>query len=686
MDNFSEVALRRLRCWINYPGEKDILQARLLDLELGQIGFKLLPSEEFTAITKDDFDAAIDILATMRGGNVNYVPLFSNFPDELPNDRDYLIRRILEFIGSTTFFDRSKFGADPVTQMQNQDLWDAAVIRQCQCLEDSNIEWIMLTLVSPNEAQIQLSLWVSQLIYGLTPIKEALWEDIFTVLGEIEVDIKIEDIKIKETLARLAANHWQISRKIIVRTPTDLLRMLASIQGQDVSLSQPIVFKGLKLSKPQRREIIAFLNRCPALAEDLLRYKKLWISLSRWLHPGDFVKQFPLVASVFDDLRNDRIKSFESLILNSPADDRIEQLLTRHSILLRKLTWLLKEHHPEVIAQAILKLEENIENLPIPLLVTVYCAVKYEGDRLVINKSGKPRAIGRRNSLGDVSIVLEALDRLILKKLAGSKDWSTVWIDPAIDKLILPLQARKQSDGLLNLARGSRITIDTDVIRLFIYWQEHEDREFSTDLDLSAMKLNDEFQFISHIGWNNYGGGNDLSHSGDIQSAPLGSAEFIDVKLSALTNRYILPSILRYSGEEFSTLKSCSAGWMNRNDVGSEMKTFDAKTVCEKVTVNQNGNSWVPFIIDVIAKELIYVDLYSKGSRIVEGNRQFPLIAARLASYSEARPTFGALARWYARANHATISSRQDAQVTIGMSDECSINVLKLVGQGVTSF
>ncbi len=683
MDILSQIALRRLRCWVNHPGKADSLQAKVLDLELGQLGFKLLPSDEFTAITKDTFDTAIDLLREMRGGNVDYIPLFTNFPDELPNDRDYLVRRILGFFGLDTFSASSKFGADPITQMQNEALWDAAVVVQCQRLEDSNVEWIMLTLVSESEAQERLIQWVSDLIYGLTPIKEALWEDIFAILDQIKVDLKFDTIQVKETLARLAANAWQTHGKIIVRTPTDLLRMLAFSLEQDVSLAKPIVLKGLKLSKPQRREIVSFLNDCPALGEDLLRYKKLWISISKWLHPGDFVKSFPLVAKTFDDLRNNRIKSFDSLMINSNTDDRLRMLLARPSMLLRKLTWLLKEYPPEVLGQAILQLEDHVETVPIPLLVTVYHAVKYEGDRLIINKKGKPRAIGKRNSLGDLSIVLGAIDRLILKKLSGTKSWESVWIDPAIDKLVLPLQARKQSDGLLNLARGSRIAIDAQIIRLFVYWHEQDNY---TDLDLSIIKLNEEFQFVGHVGWNSYGGGQDLAHSGDIQSAPLGASEFIDIKCSALTDRYILPSILRYAGDEFSALKACYAGWMNRTNVGSEMKTFDAKTVREKVTVNQDGQSWVPFLIDVAANEMIYADLYSGGPQIVEGNQQFPLIAARLASYYEARPTFGSLARWYARANHANIVSRQDAQVTIGLSDECSINVLKLVGQGVTSF
>jgi hypothetical protein len=679
----NKIALRRLRCWIDSSSQPDLFQSKVLGFELGQLGFKIKNIDRFTSITRSEFEAALDTLIEMRGGDVQYVPLFTRFPDNLPNDGEYLIRRVLGSFGLNTFIDRSKFGADPVSQMQREDLSQAAVEAQTRRLTDDRTEWITLTIVTQDEANQQLIQWASDLIYGSTPIKEALWQDILAVLNRLKVDIHIEQIQIKETLAALAAARWWNLGKIIVRTPTDLLRMFAFIQCEDVSLAEHINLQGLKLSKPQRREIIRFLNQCPALAEDLLRYQRLWISISKWLHPGDYVKQFPAVAKAFDDLRNDRIVSFESLVINSPLQERLEHLLKRPSVLLRKLTWLLQDCPPEVLATAILKLKDNVTTLPLPLLITAYYAVKYDRDRLVINKKGKPYTIEKRSSLGDVSAVLAAIDTLILTKLHGTKDWDKVWIDPAIDKLVLPLQARKQSDGLLNLARGSRISADGEVIRLFVYWQERTQR---TDLDLSAMKLDANFNFMGHISWSNYGAGEDIAHSGDIQSAPLGAAEFIDLRLAALEEGYILPSIIRFAGEEFSNLQACYAGWMNRALVGSDTQTFDAKTVAEKVNVNQNAQTWIPFLFDVAAREIVYVDLYSEGQRTIEGNEHFPALAAALASYWQARPTFGALARWYVRANHATIVERENAAITIGISEDCTINVLKLVGQGVTSF
>ena len=688
MNKIDKIALRRLHCWIersslNLSQPLNLSQRKVFELELGQLGYRIGNLDRLISISPDEFLATITVLEEMRGADVKYVPLFSRFPDDVPNDGEYLARRILGFFGLDTFADMSGFGADAIAQMQREDLWQKAIEMQAQRLNDSHTEWIILTFVSRDEAEGKLKKWVLDLVYSTTPIKEALWEDLLTLFDRLRIEIDLEKIRVKETLARCAAWSWQKLGKIVVKTPTDLLRMFAFLRAQDVSLAQPVDLKGLKLSKPQRREIVGFLNTCPALPEDLLRYKRLWISLSRWLHPGDFAKRFPAVAKAFDDLRNDRIVSFASSIVNSPPNRRIDKLLPRPSLFLRQLTRLLQDCEPDRVAASILSLQDRVDRLPLPLLMSAYCAVRYEGNRAVINKQGKPYAIGKRKPLGEVSSVLEAIDTLILTQLRGTKPWKRVWIDEAIDKLVLPLQARKQSDGLLNLGRGSRIALTEPVIRLFVYWQQST---HTTDLDLSAMKLDDNFQFAGHVAWNHYGSSRNIVHSGDIQSAPMGAAEFIDFRLAYLKSGYILPSILQYAGEKFSQLKACYAGWMNRQEVGGDRQTFDAKTVSQKVNANRDSRTWIPFLLDIAAREIIYVDLYVKGDRMVEKNEHFPLLAAALASFSRAKPTFGMLARWYVRANNATLVPKEAAETTIGTCDECSIDVLKLVGEGVTSF
>lgn len=677
------LAMRRLRGWVAPPGETDAMQSVAVHFELGQLGFRFTNPERFTIITQRAFAQAIEVLKELRGGNVDYVPLFRNFPDELPNDHEYLVRRIFGFFGFNTFPDLSRFGADPVTQMQRPDLWQQAVDEQARRLSDTHTEWIDLTVISREEAEQGLERWTLNQFYGGSPIKEAFWDDLFAAMRLLNIEPDLSQVQVKETLARLAADQWENHERITVRTPTDLLRMFAFLTKQDVSLAERVKFKGLKLSKPKRRAIVAFLDRCPALAEDLLRYRKLWISLSRWIHPGDFARLYPKVAKAFDDLRNDRVRSFESRVVRAEPAQRPAVLIERPSMLIRKLTWLAKNLPASAIAATVRELFETPEAVPLPMLLATYTGIKYTEARAVITKQGKPHTVGPRTELGDLSPILDALEELILLKLNGTKDWTSVWLDPALDDLVLPFQARKQSDGLLNLARGSRIPFDGEVIRIFVYWHQ---RARTTDLDLSAMKLDDDFVFVDHVGWNNYGEGKDVMHSGDIQSAPLGAAEFIDLRIAALEGGYILPAVLKFAGEPFTELLACHAGWMRRVEVGSRTQIFDPKTVAEKVEVKMSGRCWIPFLFDVTRRELVFVDLYLNGSNMIERNPHFPALARALAAYRFSKPTYGLLARWYIKANGAVEAPRETASVTIGTTDDCTINVFRLVGQGVTSF
>ncbi|HEY9628764.1 MAG TPA: hypothetical protein V6C84_15805 [Coleofasciculaceae cyanobacterium] len=291
------IALRRLRLLTLEGGQleggqqndiqKNDIQLQALQFELGQLGFRLSNPEAFISIDRLTFESAIATLSEMRGGNVRYVPLFTRFPDELPNDHIYLIRRILGYLGLDSFDDRN-YGADPISQRQVQALYDRAALIQSERLQDSHVEWIVLSVATPTAAAEALCAWAQSLIYSPSPVKEALWDDIFAVLAQLQIAIDFNQIVVKETLARLAAYRWERFNEIRVQTPTDLLRMFAFMREQDVSLASQIDLKGLKLSKPQRRAIAAFLSGCPALEEDLLRYRDLWINLSRWLHPGDY--------------------------------------------------------------------------------------------------------------------------------------------------------------------------------------------------------------------------------------------------------------------------------------------------------------------------------------------------------------------------------------------------------------
>jgi hypothetical protein len=75
--------------------------------------------------------------------------------------------------------------------MQRVDLWQAAVVAQNRRLTDDRSEWMTLTLVSQDLATQKLTKWAINLVYGSTPIKEALWDDIFALLDLLNITMGI---------------------------------------------------------------------------------------------------------------------------------------------------------------------------------------------------------------------------------------------------------------------------------------------------------------------------------------------------------------------------------------------------------------------------------------------------------------------------------------------------------------
>lgn len=713
------IALKRLHL-ISYLGKsqsQSILGATL-NAEIGQLGFRIKNYQEIDAISSESLARILPTLKQIRGDNVNYVPLFTNFPDEIPQQWLYLTKRVLSHFNLYTFdeLEKQSFGADPTNQRQSLQLYEQALAKQKERIEDSHIEWIELTALPLERVKLRLVEWVLALIYSQTPVQETLWEDIFYCLNELSIPFDFDQVVIKETKVRLIARFWLESNSLAgLKTPTDLLRLLAYEKGQDISLAESISLKGLKYSKPQRRAILNFLEHCSNLEEDLLRYQGLWKKILAGLHPGDYQDKFPQVIKAYDRLIKEKIISFESRVELAEGDRKLILLAHRPSMLIRKLSSLIGEVKIDSLIATLSGLDP--ETLPLPLLMQAFFALNYKGKRLVVNKKGTAYNIDKpplskfnarqrllnnliedcedsrierdKREIPPLIRINKVLDAFILHQLQNQEYFDTkLWIDPRLFSVVLPLQARKQSEGLLNLARGSRIKLGKQqVLRSFVYWKQQEQR---TDYDLALIKLDENFEYRGRVSWSSYSDEGNIFFSGDVQSAELGACEFIDLKLDKVNqdNPYLAMAILVYTGENFGQVTACYSGWMMRDNLANDVTTFDAKTVQNKVTVQTATRStfWTPFIIDTRKRELIYVDLYSKGKRTIETNKHLPRTVEALVKYHQYRPNFGALAHWFKRVNKCQLTTKESAEVTIGLDDDCTINVSQLVGEKILTF
>ncbi|MGH1334514.1 MAG: TerD family protein [Aureispira sp.] len=711
------IALNRMNI-ILYPLGRGLTSRQKMAVvaELANLGYRLenpARLQEVDASFLDTFPSTLQLLAKKRGAEVQYVPLFNNFPEQTPADEDYLNKRFYGFLANVLqdtknnvrldngvlvprwLFDLDEFGADPITQTQSLELWEKAAAVQQEKKEDGHVEWITLELVAATNLEAMLQGYLQQLLYAKASIPEYLHVDIRSLLSHFGMtSVDASKVVFKETKAWLGRYCWEQKDwegfTALHQTATDVLRSLAAITDSDVSLSQPIKFPSLP--RPARRAILTVLERSSGTAENLLQYKGLWLALGRYLHPGAQANRFPRTAEVFDQLRNGKLITFEGhteqLLAANALLPVLEHLVKRPGVFLRRLHELLRRFQANYVT--ILKyLAPSIEAVTLKNLLVLESYFEHINDakyRSVVNKKGKMIVLDNNSykTLAPevVAAVLSLLRDGIQQQLAVRESWAEekVWIDPNLVHYTLPLQQRKSSEGLLTLGRGSRVAVDlSKVLRLFVYWKQVAIR---TDLDLSIALYNADFKLINQVSYTNLSAMGAV-HSGDLQDGLLGAAEFIDIDLKKVSKAtaYVSVQIYRYAGESFAQM-ACHAGWMWREKVNSNYKSFDIKTVANKLDLNGVGSYSIPFMVDIAQEQIIYTDLYVNGlnkrNAIETSVHSLEITASELAQFTQQRPTFFQLAKVHALARQASlVETAEEASITFGTSKAHTYNILQ---------
>jgi hypothetical protein len=681
--------------------------------ELASLGYNVKESKLYTDSVIDDYDNIIKILKKMKGADVDYVPLFNKFPEDIPDDDEYFTKRVLGYIGNlfglfksgTTLdsgiivpewlFDIEEFGADPITQFQEEKLFRKGIKKQRIRKNDNEVKWFDLEFVLYDEAIERLVQYLKNNLYSKSSIKEALKPDIEFLLNYFNPDIiDYKKVVFKETRTYLMKFYYTIfDYKILenyIDTPTDLLRLFASLTDSDISLSKKIKFP--KFSRTERRFIFKMLEKSSNLAENLNTYKGLWLQLGRYLHPGEYADKYPKTFKAFDTLRNGKVKTFNSIVEKLIKEKNIKELLKllikRPGVFARKLHHILEisgEGFQDVL-NSFREIADEIELKNLLVMDSYFSTIENSDYKTIINKKGKIKILDNKKNRvreGVIILLLIIIKDSITQKITKEKEsWEDkkVWIDEDLINYTIPLQQRKASDGLLTLGRGSKIPVDlTKTIRLFIYWKETSQR---TDLDLSLIKYDEKMNYLGHVSYTNLSSGG-IKHSGDIQSAPLGAAEFIDVDIPYLKKnmdnvRYLVPQIFRYSGEKFSEMTAYS-GWMIRENVDSSYKSFDIKTVENKFNLVGNSSYSIPILVDLLDEKIIFVDIYVKAVKQlnnVEGSYEdISTISREMAKMIESKPNMFDLIKFNAIGrNSEIVEDKEEADISFGIKN-CSYNV-----------
>ena len=711
----SDVLLRRKRILVVTDDSAVSKGSRLIFLsELASLGYEPVDVDKYNDSVLAQHTTIINTLKKLKAGHVDYVPLFTGFPEKTPSTLEHFSKRFYGLMGNVLglftngqeldsgvivpewLFDLNEYGADPLTQFQDLGLFLKGIENQKAREEDTAKSLSKLRFVTEHEAWEIGQKYLNDILTAKSSIKETLKGDIETLLDLYGADyIPANKISFKETKAYVQKFFWNkgdVEAALGLATaPTDLLRLFAALTDSDISLSQKIKFP--KFSRKQRRLIMATLDKFPGLATDMQAYRGLWIAIGRGLHFGEYIGKYKTAVAGFALISEKKLATWNNtieMLMSSGAYD-LEMLKQRPGEFARRLHAVLRLASAHGEEGAVLAaFEEVAQRVPLKTLLVLeryFWTIDCCENRTIINKKGKIKIF--KNELPKLDYIGVAAGGImadaIKKKIAQEKSgWSDkkVWVDPILKSFVVPLQQRKASDSFLTVGRGTRLKFDTSkVLRLFIWWKEKNSR---TDLDLSLVQFDEDMNFKGHVSYTRLKDAG-IAHSGDITSAPHGAAEFIDVKIDVLKKkgvRYVAPQIYRYCGDSFADMDECYAGWMCREKVDSKYKSFDIKTVENAFNLNGNSAYSLPMVVDLHTNEIVFVDLYV-GTRLLHNRVENSLdsvsaITKEISKMVETKPNMMDLALFNVHGRGATlVHDRDEADLTIGVTD-CDFNATEI--------
>lgn len=193
-----------------------------------------------------------------------------------------------------------------------------------------------------------------------------------------------------------------------------------------------------------------------------------------------------------------------------------------------------------------------------------------------------------------------------------------VYIDPAMQKIALPLQENTTQGGYGVLTKGSRLPFEAGKkLRAFTYWEKVNDIDLSV-IGLDGKGVQTEFSWRTMA--NNQSSG--ITYSGDQTSGYNGGSEYFDIDIAEFRKRhpslrYLIFCDNVYSGTHFSGC-FCKAGFMMR-DLEDSGEIFEPKTVQSSFLIDCDSTFAYLFGIDLVQHEFIWLNTTKSGNTTVAG-------------------------------------------------------------------
>ena len=303
-----------------------------------------------------------------------------------------------------------------------------------------------------------------------------------------------------------------------------------------------------------------------------------------------------LVVKLFRKGELSSWESFAKKLVERKDDNALNEIARRPGIMLRWLTYLLRNgYNEEDIAN---KLCPNADELSTQTLVTI------------LTKFGLPKE-GRDEEEAKkvMRICRKALDdklyRTSIDSIAGKK----VYVDDTKFNLYsseLHANDKSAEGGYVRSGLAYKIPDNVERLRFFTYWND----EKRVDIDLHAYALYEDGSSC-HIGWNADFRREGLVTSGDMTTSD--SAEYIDISFSDKSVKKlkaIAPTINLFNHEDIGTFKdieTCFVGMQAVDMIGQEVKLYNPKNCFFTHYLTTENKSLTYGIIDLTTRSLIFL-------------------------------------------------------------------------------
>ncbi|MBT9545725.1 MAG: ankyrin repeat domain-containing protein [Candidatus Sericytochromatia bacterium] len=612
-----------------------------LQKNIESLGFVLSPALAERVLTlsepelKEFYFELIPLLKQMVGAHKNFNPMYPNFPEQVMNmpKWELQLNALLHYWGDAI----GKRILPHYEKAQRPALQDETPLKQIDLGDNADFMLIFKRLqlarmaLSPEDKKY-LAWFVASRGEGIVPYLEAHLpqrENAALLLAALLQHLKKTDGQTN------AQTNWQTDLAAnYLKNGTDVLRLATALSNGDVSLAENTRF--VSFSKPIRRLLLGQLERMEDLAEALQKRPEPFKRLAERLHPGEYKTRFPKAFEAFKALRQGQKlptfgRSVEMALAEREISTALVLLQTRPGEFARRLDHLLRL---STQAESVLGPFAQLANgLPSPLLLQVmaYFQGRLEPSDLRVffpkGEVAKLQAID--NTLPPLAdavceAVITSCKQALVKQYGLRTPLGKVYLDTALKAFKVPFALRSASKALRTVARGSRVELGVgETVRFFIWWKDGISR---TDLDLSALSLNANFEYKSTLAYYNLkeiGG----CHSGDITSAPEGASEFIDIHIPTFLSsgsRYLLMVVSSFTEQPYCDLPECFAGVMQRQFPNSG-EIYEPRTVLNKFDLSANTQIAIPLILDLETQQMIWTDLALKKNpnhaNHVHGNR-----------------------------------------------------------------